>query len=390
MLGVVRFDLVLVCIMIFLAASTRYPLDRTERTERTLADKTLRVLIIYAFVTIPLTEWPGSVFKTGFPNLIKAIVFYYFTIAFVRTEKDLRKFLLVFLSCQTFRILEPLYLHITEDYWGSVAHQADWSSLNRLSGAPDDVINPNGLAFVICTVLPFLYFMAGFSWTYRLASILLIPALLYTLSLTGSRSGIVGLLAMFIGILLKSKNRLLLVVVSVMAMALSFPLLPEDMQDRYLSIVGEGEKNAATATERMEGMNAQFAVALRRPLFGHGLGTSQEANQNFSEGPYAGRDLPAHNLYIEIAQELGFPGVIIFLVLMKAIYAGFVQCHRLSEHTNGATFLPRTVDAMQVWLVMNFVFSFASYGLSSYEWYLFGGFSVVLQKLVGTPLPGSR
>jgi hypothetical protein len=27
------------------------------------------------------------------------------------------------------------------------------------------------------------------------------------------------------------------------------------------------------------------------------------------------------------------------------------------------------------------VFSFASYGLSSYEWYLFGGLSVVLQYI---------
>ena len=36
---------------------------------------------------------------------------------------------------------------------------------------------------------------------------------------------------------------------------------------------------------------------------------------------------------------------------------------------------------MQIWLIMNFLFSFASYGLSSYEWYLFAGFSVVMQRL---------
>jgi hypothetical protein len=33
--------------------------------------------------------------------------------------------------------------------------------------------------------------------------------------------------------------------------------------------------------------------------------------------------------------------------------------------------------------MMNFLFSFASYGLSSYEWYLLGGFSVAMQKLSG-------
>ena len=45
------------------------------------------------------------------------------------------------------------------------------------------------------------------------------------------------------------------------------------------------------------------------------------------------------------------------------------------------------IDAMQVWLVMNVVFSFASYGLSSYEWYLFGGLSVVLQRIAEHETP---
>jgi hypothetical protein len=41
----------------------------------------------------------------------------------------------------------------------------------------------------------------------------------------------------------------------------------------------------------------------------------------------------------------------------------------------------RLNDSMQVWLAMSFVFSFASYGLSSYDWYLFGGMSVILLDL---------
>ena len=40
-------------------------------------------------------------------------------------------------------------------------------------------------------------------------------------------------------------------------------------------------------------------------------------------------------------------------------------------------YLVYLVNSMQVWLFMNLIFSFASYGLSSYEWYLFGGLSVV-------------
>ena len=44
-------------------------------------------------------------------------------------------------------------------------------------------------------------------------------------------------------------------------------------------------------------------------------------------------------------------------------------------------YLVRLVDAMQTWLLMNTLFSFASYGLSSYEWYLFAGLSVVVRRM---------
>ena len=124
-------------------------------------DKWLRILLVYAVVTIPLVEWPGSAIRNGIPELIKAVVFYYFTVAFVRTEADLQKLVFVFVACQLLRVLEPLYLNLTEDYWGSFASMDNWEYLDRLSGAPNDVVNPNGLAFIICTVLPFLYFLAG-------------------------------------------------------------------------------------------------------------------------------------------------------------------------------------------------------------------------------------
>jgi O-antigen ligase len=382
-LGAIRFDLILVCIMSAIA------LSKTKDTTlpATETDKVLRVLIVYSVLTIPFVEWPGSVVKSGIVDLIKAIVFYYFTVAFVKSEADLKKFVLVFLSCQMLRILEPLYLHITEGYWGNVASMADWEYLERLSGAPYDVVNANGLAFIICTVVPFLYFLSSGSWMRRLLCTSLIGVSIYTLSLTGSRSGMIGIVVVFLGILVKSKHRLALGTVVILASLISFPLLSPEMQDRYLSIVGRGEKNAATSQERFEGMEQQIRVALRRPIFGYGLGTSPEANFHYVQGgPYVGMAMPAHNLFVELAQELGLPGLVIFLVLIKSILVGFVRSQKSVSGREDNWFLAKLIDGMQVWLAMNIVFSFASYGLSSYEWYLFGGLSVVLQQLASKDL----
>jgi hypothetical protein len=380
-LGTIRFDLLLVGLLIGLAVTTAKP----SRRPSSEAERVLRVLIMYAIVTVPFVYWPGSVIKFGLPNFVKAIVFFYFTIAFVKTEADLRKVVFAFVFLQLLRILEPLYLHLAHGYWGSRASMANWESMDRLSGAPSDVINPNGLAFLVCTVLPFLYFLAGLSRTLLTAALLLAPPCLYVLALTGSRSGIIGLLVVMLGIVMKSKSRASFVAGSVLGLILAgvgFAFLSPDLQDRYLSLIGLGEKNEGTLEDRLEGMMTQIDVMMNAPIVGHGLGTSAEANSNFTtSGPYAGWAIPAHNLYLEIGQELGVFGIIIYLVYIKSIFSGFAKSRRVSWHHDAGSFVPRLIDAMQVWLIMNLVFSFASYGLSSYEWYLFGGLSVVLQRL---------
>jgi putative inorganic carbon (hco3(-)) transporter len=170
------------------------------------------------------------------------------------------------------------------------------------------------------------------------------------------------------------------------AAAIGFSFLSPDMQDRYLSLVGIGEKNSATASERTEGMEEQIRVASLRPFLGYGLGTSGEANAHYTtQGPYVGMAMPAHNLYVEIAQELGIAGIIVFVMFIYSIVVGFMKCQRMIAGRDAGPFLPRLIDAMQVWLAMNIVFSFASYGLTSYEWYLFGGLSVALQRITNKP-----
>lgn len=255
---------------------------------------------------------------------------------------------------------------------------ANWEYLDRLSGAPSDVVNPNGLAFIVCTVLPFLYFLAGSSWVTRLAFVVLTPTCLYVLTLTGSRTGILALVVIFMAIVFKSKRPFIVGMSGVLMVVVCFPLLSADMQDRYLSTFAASEKNEVTAEGRWEGVKANFQVTLRRPIFGHGLGTSREANANFGKD-----DQPAHNLYAEVAQELGYVGLVIFLLFLKSIFSGFAQCKRAYDHQSTGLFLSKILDSMQVWLIMNVLFSFASYGLNSYEWYLLGGFSVVLQRLAG-------
>lgn len=381
-LGSIRFDMLLVLtLLIFLCSDTHEQPEKKkkEQVARGGTRKIIYGLIIYVLLTLPLVEWPGSVLNHGLTNFIKAIIFYFFTIKFVRTTRQLKIFIIVFVLCQLFRIVEPMYLHLTQGYWGSQAYIGGGQMMNRLGGAPADIINPNGLAFVILTVIPFLYYFLSYSGWTKICVPPLFAVSVYALQLTASRSGMIALLLVLIAFFIKSKRKVLLLFISFLSATILFSALDANQRDRYLSIVDSHSKNAATAQGRITGIQSNFTVAMRKPLFGHGLGTSKEANANF-----ANHNQRAHNLYAEVAQELGFVGLGIFLFyIWRVIKQVGPQMKVLSTQFGPDHFFSRLNNSLKVWFVMNLFFSLASYGLSSYEWYLFPGICESLAYVAG-------
>ena len=378
-LAVMRFDLIIMMLIFSILILTKKNDANQIQSgkQRNKISISLIVLLVYVLITLPLVRWPGSIMHFGLPNLIKAIIFFYYTVSLLTNEKRLKIFMFVFISCQLIRVIEPLYMNYFHGYWGSQAYM-DGEMMDRLSGSESDVINPNGLAFVIVTVLPFLYYAnVSSGFLYKVSYLVIVPMLMYALLLTASRTGLVALVAILLGIFIKSKKKTLITIISVLALIIAIPNLSELQRDRYLSLFSSEARGSETAQGRVAGISRDFTVAMQRPMFGHGLGTSLEANTHVS-GVYQ----PAHNLYLEIWQELGLVGLLIFLYFIKEIIKNFIQSLRkVKDKSSHNTYLLNVIHAMQVWLGMNILFSFASYGLSSYEWYLFGGLSVVLLKL---------
>jgi len=375
-LGMLRLDLVLILLisaLIFFSKPEKEFPSTPGSTERTI-----KIMFIYLVLSLPFVEWPGSVVKSGIPSYIKAVVFYFFTIALVTDEKKLRKFMFVFLLCQTLRVIEPVFLHITTGYWGSRASMGNWEAMDRLSGAPSDVVNPNGLAFIILMVFPFVHYLTAVNWKNKVIYLALTPMLIYALLLTASRTGFVCLLVILAAIWWKSQKRMLLSALLVVGFVVSAGFVTTDLKDRYMSLVSKDTKNAKTAEGRWTGLKENLSVAMRKPLFGHGLGTSAEANAN-----YGSFGKIAHNLYAEILQEIGIIGLIIFIMFVKSVIVNFKQSLKVMRTaTDEMVFIRALTNGMQVWIFMNIIFGLASYGFSSYEWYLFAGLSVVLKRVV--------
>jgi putative inorganic carbon (HCO3(-)) transporter len=379
-LGHAHFDLVLaafVALAIVLAPRPRRagPAPKLDPVARQLW-----ILLAYIIVTIPFVEWPGSVLR-NLEVYAKSLCFFFFVVATVDTTKKLRILIAVYTLSQVIRVLEPLEMHLRSGYWGSFTSLGNWEYMDRLAGSPYDIINPNGLGFVIIMTLPLLYLVLRPTTAMRWALFLgLSAAMVYALVLSASRSGFLGLVFLVLLVIWRSKRRAAYLAVAAVVGLISLSLMTDLQRERYVSIFSSHAKGAATAEARLTGVIGDFKVSLRRPFFGHGLGTSREANANFR-----GEDLPSHDLYTEVAEELGYIGLALLLALIWSFLRACWTAQRLLASApltdERLRFLHDVAATLVVVVAVDLFFSFASFGFSEPYWYFFGGLSVVTARL---------
>lgn len=374
-LGTLRIDLLLTVGTVLALFVSRKSDATAEKPPMQTTTKLLLAICAYVIITLPLVQWPGSVIDHGFEPFIKAAAFYLLTLQTVTTEKRLHRYLVVFLGVQVFRVLEPLYLHITTGYWGSFTDMGNWEYMNRLSGAPFDIINSNGLAFVILVCVSLMHhLLAGGNWKAKLLYGALLGALVYAMVLTASRSGMLVLAIFGLMIIWNSKHRTLSLIIVGIIIAIMFANMDDLERQRYLSIVDHSAKGGATAEGRVAGLWTDLGVGFERPLFGHGLGTSAEANYNAY-----GEALPSHTLYTEVLQELGLIGLGIYVAFLVVVLRNCVRAVRRARES-GRDFIGRVAKSARDFGVLLLIFSIASFGFSEYQWYFLAALSVVLQR----------
>jgi len=313
------------------------------------------------------------VLRVGLINFLKPLAFYFFTVLLVDEERKVKWLVGVFLFCQTVRYIEPLYLHLSSGYWGEMAYM-DGTFMERLSGAPSDLIGPNGLAFVIVSSIPFFHylFLNGRALS-GAAYILILPTSIYTLFLTASRSGYVAVVGLVAIIFFRMKKKSVAVAALAAIVLLSptvFISMDSMHQDRILSIFQKDVRGSSTAEGRFLAIGKGLGVFTSNPVFGYGIGTSLEANWNVG-----GEAKVAHNLYIELLEEIGLCGTLLFLAYG---WSGSKVVWKMRKGKEGVlSFRDRMGNALLGYLAVLLIFSMVSYGLSSYEWYLFGGLARV-------------
>jgi putative inorganic carbon (hco3(-)) transporter len=378
-LGAARPTVVLVALLAIVAIASGAPaLARVRSNEA----KILGILLIYVLVTLPFVTFPGSILRFNLELFVRAAVFFFFTAIFVDSERRLAAFVFVYVVAQLVRTLEPLYLHVTEGYWGGRTYLGEGEFMGRLAGVPSDTLNPNGLGFLAVSVLPFLFFWAA-APGHMLRKILaatLAGALFYVIVLTSSRSAMIALVVLVLAISYFVRRRVLFLASVLGATGFSAAFLwSGDQVARFAGLFGGGGAGGATARGRIDGILSDVNVWLQAPIFGHGLGTSLEANWNLAGAGYV-----SHNLYTEALITLGLIGAAIFVRFLYCIWKSALTVYGMTQNSGATdaadvmTWLPK---AMVCLIAMCAVFSLSSYGVLEYYWYLFAGLAAVLTRL---------
>lgn len=383
--GRLRLDLLIVLILSLLLLSQ---LNKITDRFNDKSNKYLFIYILYIILSLPFVEWPGSVIN-NFNLFVKASVFFYFPILVLDTSERIKLLIKVYLFCELFRVIEPLFLNIFFGYWGSSTHFGGGEFVNRLSGAPSDIINPNGLAFVIATVYIYIHiFWTSSGYLLKILYALVVPLIIYALILTLSRTGLVSMGVIFCFIFLYSKYKKLLIVLFIAGFLATWSNLTVFQKDRYLSLIGSKDASSSqieSARGRINGLISNLHVIESNPFVGFGLGTSKEASYN-----YAGSAKIAHIFIIEIIMDTGIIGCLIYIFFLKSIRDQIknakIKIRELENngraHSDEIIYFKKLCHILHISFWMYLISSLAQDGLLGYHWYFLAGMVVVSYKMI--------
>jgi O-antigen ligase len=251
----------------------------------------------------------------------------------------------------------------------------------RMSGGMSGIsANPNDFALTINIIIPFAvaFFMISKSTTQKvfIASFLAFGVL--GILVTYSRAGFITLLAALFLAVYKgaAPNRKMSVIIPVVLIALVLVVLaPKGYQERMLTTF-DPEKEASAQNRQTSALRT-LELIVQYPIFGVGMGMNVLALNE--TGMFWAH---VHNIYLQIASELGILALIVFLMLIWRLIKGlrWVQA-RLKDDPRHADFYLLAVACEISLLCLLLAAMFYPIAYYFYFYYV-AGFSLALQGIV--------
>ncbi len=201
--------------------------------------------------------------------------------------------------------------------------------------------NPNDYASIalLALTLAIVHLQSGGPRWVRWSAWAGVIALPGAILLTGSRAGLLGMAVLAAVLLAFSKHRMGILALSICAVVLVFPLLPESTKARFggmryltSSATLAQADQYGSAIERNVILEVATAVARDNPVYGVGIGNYPLANARYAasrpEWKFASGFRDSHNTYLTLAAETGVVGLLLFGGTVLLVVVGLVRERR--------------------------------------------------------------
>lgn len=306
-LGAIRIEFLTGGAVIALSLLQMTAIRGITRTSRSV------FIAIFALLAVVATQVPFAVNRPLATDVFVDRVFKFAMLAFlvavqVRSPVAMRWFIGAFLLSMFWITQESVRGLIT----GSLVWQSQ--GIMRLHGAVPMYAHPNSLGGVSASVIPFcvFLFLGVRKWWVRAALVALIGTATICVIYSGSRTAYVGYLSFIAGWFLISKNKKRWATLAIVGGIAGLAVLPQEYKERFLSIGGQEAEGSSKET-RIQILEDAIEVFLAHPG-GVGVASFQTVRQRMF-----GRIQDTHNLYLEVATNLGIQGLVIFGVFVWVV-----------------------------------------------------------------------
>ena len=304
-LGVMRFEFLMGAILTVFAIPGYF-----YNSNRVYSGLGVWVSLLFFIMSIMVvfSHVPEYSYTIFVDRVIKFYLLGFFIMAFVTTPQRLGWFVGAFLlACMKMG---------QEGLLGVLTGSLVWENQGvlRLHGSTPNYTHPNSFSGMALGTLPFIFYFYRIVPFY-LKMILLIQLILglNIILFTGSRTGYAALFVGLIFLIWKAGNRKKAFTITLISVLLIAPIIPQQYIERAQSMITQEDKEGHSIDARKTILSDAWQVFLNNPL-GVGLSAFPAVRQQ-----QFGRSQDTHNLYLEIATNLGIQGLIVFLGFIVAL-----------------------------------------------------------------------
>lgn len=352
----------------------RYREQGTLSLDRQTVSRLLAWVVLCVAISIPFAYWrSGAV--VGLVDFLKLGVWYLLVAHLLESRLRYRLFVLVFFGAIGKQTLDAL-----RAYFGGNTMFAQ--GIDRLVGQSYAAGDPNHMAATCAATLPILLLLAferRLRW-YRMLPAAGVVLLTVTLSLTGSRSGFLALLAMLLYLWARSRRRVVTGLVGAVVVAAGLTLLPEQYKTRYSTITAE--ERDASSEGRIEAWKKGVRMLADRPLNGVGINCFSSASALGYSNEFHRSWLQSHSLYVQVPSEIGLIGAVLFFAYIIAMFRLASRSRRgMLSRRDEFWFEETVLRAIPAGLVALLVAGIFGHSFMRYTWYVYGAMIVATVRM---------